>query len=113
MIALPHEDALPEPRAGADDGARAVRLRPPFLQRHQILRAQRLDAVADGLEVVDEPDLGNFELARERSAVHFPREIGDLGELAGSRPLDRPGDAEARRVHASQRIATDGGNECA
>ena len=52
------------------------------LQHREIRFRERLDAVADGLKVVDEPDLGQAELARKRGGADFPREVGDLDRLA-------------------------------
>ncbi len=82
MIPIPDEYALAQAGAGADHGARAMLHRLACLQHDQIFRAERFDAVADGLKVVDQAQPGEFELALELLAVDLPRQVGDLDALA-------------------------------
>src|SRR5262245_670878 len=89
--AVPIKSRLPEPGPGGDNGGVALYARRPWVEHREVLRRQGRDPVGVGLQVIDQRDRGEAELAGQLPRVDDPRPVGRLAVTVDH----RAGDAEA------------------
>lgn len=100
LVGVPEELGLAQTRAGPQnrDGASRVRGHLVEWQNVVVSRLQIQDAVARGLEVVQDGDF-HAELLAEEVAVYRPRQVGHLAPV----PRDGAGHRESRGPRRDER----------
>ncbi len=77
VLAVMGQQGLAQARAGADEGAGALGLGLPDLQAVQFLLGDARQGVADGLEIVDQAQALEAQLAAQGAAIDLPLQPGD------------------------------------
>ncbi len=90
-LAVPDEERLAEAGAGGDEALVAAGVGVAGVEGEYLVGRELGDAVAVGLEVVDEEDVRDAERVLEVAAVEGPGKIGELEAAVA----DGAGDAEA------------------
>ncbi len=92
---LSNEHRLAEAGAGREETRVAVGRERALLHDVELVGVQHRHAVRHRLDVVEQPHAPQPRRGHELARVHRPRDVGDVHRLLA----DRPGDADAGRLH--------------